>query len=331
MLWVAKYCDGSDVKQYHLFRKHLLVLILVIAALLLDCTISAQTLKYIALTDQKANDPRILLMDYSQKDWSASNPEAVVWSWRPSESGIDPTGWGLPTEAKLRYNSVWGGQWIAVSDSYGFMAVVSYPGKIKKWAVNAGKSPNVHGIEILPNGNVAAAASTGGWVRVYTASQGPSSSDYVQYDLPDAHNVLWDPQRQVLWALGGNKLVQLHVGGTAANPTLTAVATKILSVNSGHDVEPKYGDPTKLWITAGDSTLIYDKTTDKEILYQRVSGYKSINNQPTTGQIVETRPHASCKENGWCTDTIEFFSPNDIRIRPGAMVYRARIWNPDYQ
>lgn len=302
-----------------------------VVVVFLALPLSGQTSRYIALTDQKAGDPRILVMDYGQEDWSSRNPKAVVWSWRPADSGIDPTGWRLPTEAKLRNSALWGGQWMAVCDSAGFMAVVSYPGKKVKWSLNAGSSSNVHGIELLPNGNVAAAASTGGWVRIYTASQGASSADYVQYNLPDAHNVLWDPQMQVLWALGGAKLVQLRVGGTPSKPTLTAIETNTLSERSGHDVAPRYGDPTKLMITAGGSTWFYDKVTKKEILYQHVPGYKSINNQPLTGQIIETRPHASCKEDSWCTDMIEFFSPDDIRIRSGAAIYRARIWDADYQ
>lgn len=310
--------------------KRLPILLLTVATILQPMVLSGQTSNYIALTDQKPGDPRILLMDYGQKDWSSNNPRAVVWSWRPSDSGIESAGWKLPTEAKLRNSSVWGGQWMATCDSYGFMAVISYPGKIRKWSLDAGRKENVHGIELLPNGNVAAAASTAGWVRIYTASQGPFSSDYVQYNLPDAHDVLWDPKRQVLWALGKNKLVQLRIEGTAAKPIISEVSTKILSVDSGHDVEPKYGDPNKLWITAGRSTLIYDKTTGMDLPYQNISSYKSINNQ-SDGQIVETRPHATCKYDSWCTDVIEFFSPDDIRVRPDAAIYRARVWNPNYQ
>jgi len=323
--------NSSRGAQDTRYGKYYATLLFSVAAIFLTSPLSGQTSKYIALTDQKAGDPRILVMDYGQKDWSADNPKAVIWSWRPADSGIPQAGWRLPTEAKLRNNVLWGGQWVAVCDSAGFMAVVSYPGKEVKWSLNAGSSSNVHGIELLPNGNVAAAASTGGWVRIYTSSQGPSSANYVQYNLPDAHNVLWDPQMQVLWALGGSKLVQLKIGGTVSEPTLTAVETETLSAGSGHDVAPKYGDPTKLMITSGDSTWFYDKVTKKETLHQRISGYKSINNQTSTGQMIETRPHASCKEDSWCTDVIEFFSPDDTRTRSGAAVYRARIWNADYQ
>lgn len=293
---------------------------------------SIQSNQYpIALTDQKAGDARILLLNYAESDWSERNPAAVLWSWKPSDSGLSPADWGLPTEARLRRSAAWGGEWMAVCDSYGLMAVVSYPDKVPEWSISAGRLANVHSIELLPNGNVAAAASTGGWVRVYTASQGPSSSAFAQYNLPDAHSVLWDPRLNVLWALGRNKLVQLKIGGSDAAPTLILAATTTLSADGGHDVEPKYGDPTKLWITAGASTWIYDKATGKETRYQQTVGYKSINNQSASGQIVETRPHASCTQNSWCTDILEFYSPTDLRTRPHAAIYRARIWDPDYQ
>ncbi|WP_213807788.1 DUF6528 family protein [Granulicella sp. dw_53] len=286
---------------------------------------------YIAIADQASGDPRIRVMDYTQTNWGSDNRSAVIWSWEPSDSGIGLDGWGLPNDARLRNNRVWGGQCVAILDGHGRLAVVSYPAKVKKWSINVGPKDNVHGIELLPDGNVAVAASTGGWVRLYAASQGESSSTYVTYNLPDAHNVLWDPRRQVLWALGQNKLVQLRVRGTSAAPTLTLVATTILPKGGGHDLEPKYGDTNILWITTASSTWTYNKTTDTATLYQNIRGIKSINNQSSTGQVIETSPHTSCKQNSWCTDIIDFFSPPDIRTRPGAAIYRARVWNPDYQ
>lgn len=299
------------------------------AGLLLSAQGSVFAEDYIAVAEQASN--KILVMDYAQESWDSGNAAAVVWSWQPSDSGISSNGWKLPNDARLRKSAVWGGEWVAIVAGYGRLAVVSYPGKEEKWSIDVGPKPNVHGIELLPDGNVAVAASTGGWVRVYTASQGASSATYANYDLPDAHNVLWDPTRKVLWALGKDKLVQLRISGTSDAPTLTPVAVKVLSVGGGHDLEPKYGDPNTLWLTMGASTWTYNKTTGRETLYQEVAGYKSINNQSTTGQIIETRPNASCTQSSWCTDVVEFFSPSDTRIRHGAAIYRARIWRPDYQ
>jgi hypothetical protein len=286
----------------------------------------------IALTDQAKADPKILVMDPAQQDWSAANPKAVLWSWRPAESGIDPTSFGLPTEVKLRPVPAWGkGQWMAVSDSRGFMGVVSYPGKEKRWFVDAGKPSNVHGIEILPNGNVAAAASTGGWVRVYTASQSATSSTYAQFGMPDAHNVLWDPQRQVLWAVGGKQLVQLKVEGEDAAPTLRLVTTTPLPTNGGHDLSPVYGDTDTLYVSTVKQVYLFHKSSNTFTLLQDMPNIKSINRQPATGQIIETSPHASCGEDNWCTNVFDLLSPAGERKRPTAAVYRARLFRADYQ
>jgi hypothetical protein len=286
----------------------------------------------VALTDQTKVDPKILVMDPAQQDWSAANPKAVVWSWRPTESDIDPMGFGLPTEIKLRTVPAWGkGQWMAISDSYGFMGVVSYPGKKKKWSLNAGKLSNVHGIEILPGGNVAAAASNGGWVRVYTASQGATSSTYTQFDIPDAHNVLWDPQRQVLWAVGGKQLVQLKVEGTDATPSLRLIATTPLPTNGGHDLSPFYGDLDTLYVTTAKQVYLFHKSSDTFTLLQDTPNIKSINRQPATEQVIETSPHASCDEDSWCTNIVDLICPAGIRNRPNAAVYRARLFLADYQ
>lgn len=291
----------------------------------------ALAVDYIAIADQTVGNPRILLMDYSQKDWSTGNSAAVVWSWKPSDSGMGPEGWDLPNDARVRNNSLCNGQCMVTASGYGLIAVVSYPAKERKWSIHVGKQSNVHGIELLPDGNVAVAASTGGWVRVYAASQGPDSSTYASYDLPDAHNVLWDPARKVLWAIGKNQLVQLKVAGTAASPTLTLVSSTTLPDGSGHDLSPKYGDPNTLFITTGSKTWTFNKTANQAILFQNSASYKSINNQSAGGQIVETKPHSSCSQNSWCTDTVEFYSPNDTRIRKTAVIYRARVWNPEYQ
>src|SRR5690606_38391276 len=127
--------------------------------------------------------------------------------------------WGLPTEAKVRSHDKWGGQWMVVTDSKGLAAIVPYPaGDRKQWGLNVGGNP--HSAELLPGGNVAVAASTGGWVRVYTSSQGPESNHFAEYGLPSAHAALWDPDLNVLWSAGKEYLVALTVGGTDAEPTL---------------------------------------------------------------------------------------------------------------
>ncbi|WTF12029.1 hypothetical protein OG846_00095 [Streptomyces sp. NBC_01601] len=83
------------------------------------------------------------------------------------------------SEAKARTSG--GSTLVLVTASYGFAAVVEYPTGKRRWAgLVAGSGPgddlNPHGIELLPDGNVAVACSRGNTVRVYAASQGPTAT-----------------------------------------------------------------------------------------------------------------------------------------------------------
>ncbi|WP_235096979.1 DUF6528 family protein [Amycolatopsis decaplanina] len=101
----------------------------------------------------------------------------MSWAWAPSAAnGLADladlaAAWSNPSDAKLAERG--GEKYLLTSASGGFAAVVPYPaGDRAYWAANVGGRANPHSIELLPDGNVAVAASTGGWVRIYTASQG---------------------------------------------------------------------------------------------------------------------------------------------------------------
>jgi hypothetical protein len=125
-------------------------------------------------SDQATN--KILVFDPASPDWNGSC--AIAWSWSPSASNgfsAATPGWGHPTDMRIRNNCVFGGQFMTVTASDGLAAIIPYPaGNSRQWSLNVGGNPQA--AELLPNGNIAVAASAGGWVRVYTSSQGPSTS-----------------------------------------------------------------------------------------------------------------------------------------------------------
>ncbi|CAG7600355.1 hypothetical protein PAESOLCIP111_00388 [Paenibacillus solanacearum] len=296
---------------------------------------------YVGTTDQSSGG-KIIVFDPGVADWNTS--AAVKWTWAPSASNgfASPTpGWGRPSGVKIRDNCVFGGQWMTVTDSYGLAAIIPYPaGNDKKWSINLTGTPNLHDAELLPNGNIAIAASTGGWVRIYTSSQGPTSSTYVQYNLPEAHNVLWDPLNNTLWALG-TTLDALTIGGTPSAPTITKQFSVALPTAHGHDLQPVYGNTDRLWVSTGSKVYQFIKSTKSfSAAYPSTtigrSGVKSVGDQPS-GQVVETvpdtikSPPGGCTQSTWCTDSVDFFSPDMTRTRTGAAFYKARLWNPNYQ
>ncbi|UUZ95167.1 DUF6528 family protein [Paenibacillus sp. P25] len=293
--------------------------------------------RWIVTTNQATQ--RIEVYDPAVSDWNTGG--ALKWSWYPSASNgfTNPTvGWGSPSDARLRDSSFFGGQRLVVTDSRGVAAIIPYPaGNTKSWALNVGGNP--HSGELLPSGNIAIAASDGGWVRIYTSSQGVHSAVYTQYDLPGAHSVLWDPANSILWAAGNQDLVALQVGGTAASPTIKELYKVAPPTLYAHDVQPYYYDTDKLWVSTNSAVYLYTKSTKSfEAATSGVnrSFVKAVSNQPS-GQVVETKPDSkkspagACVLNGWCTDTVDFYGPNTTRTVTGAAFYKARVWDPDYQ
>ncbi|CAG7644563.1 DUF6528 family protein [Paenibacillus allorhizosphaerae] len=290
---------------------------------------------WIAVTDQASR--RILVFDSERKDWNSA--EALKWSWSPSAlNGFSdgPKGWGLPSDVKLRRNTAHGGESMIVCDSYGLAAIVPYPaGNARQWSQTI--PGNLHAVELLPDGNIAIAASTGGWVRLYASSQGPDAEKHSHYDLPGAHGVLWDPQENLLWTIGDDWLVPLNVCGTASDPELAEDSDRKIRLPSrwGHDLYPVYGDADKLWVTTNSAVYQYSKSANTfltnyagadEINRMHVKG---IGNQ-LSGQVVQTAP----REGGlyaWTTDTVRSFSPNETFSVTNGAFYKARIWCAEYQ
>jgi hypothetical protein len=277
-------------------------------------------------------------MDARRRDW-AVDPRAVKWSWAPTAAGgygDIAAGWGAVSEVRTR--TAGAKVYVLTGDSWGFIGVIEYPSGKRRWAVNAGRPSNVHAAELLPDGNVAAAASTGGWIRVYAASQGPAATAHVQFPLKGGHGVLWDPRREVLWAIGTDELVTLRVGGTPASPTLTEADRLALPSQGGHDLAPVYRDHDRLWITTNHGVYQFDKssrtfTTYRDSARVNLPLVKAVGDNPQTGQVLLTRPKAGCATT-WCTDTVEFFGPGRLtatRTLPNAQFYKARWFVPAYQ
>lgn len=301
----------------------------------------------IVATNESAK--RLEVYDAAVTDWNATN--AITWSWRPLVSlGFTTTEvntFGGGTDAKLR--NVGNDAFLAVTDNR-MAIIISYPAGEKKWAQII--DGNLHSAELLPNGNLAVAASDANWIRVYATSQGPAATRFASYSLMAAHAVLWDPALNLLWVTGQipggpHVLTALTVSGTAAEPVIAEDLSRRSELPSlwGHDVSPYYGDANKLWVSTNGGAYVYDK------LAKRFSGapgganrifVKAVSNLPS-GLIIETQPDAnktprpavSCSLNDWSTSTVDFYAPKgslqETRITAGACFYKARAFSNKYQ
>ncbi|WP_158889977.1 DUF6528 family protein [Amycolatopsis anabasis] len=282
----------------------------------------------IAITEQASR--RILVLPATRAAWTGAKPS---WAWAPSATnglGDLARAWTNPDEAKLATRD--GRKYLLTTASGGFAAVVPYPeGNTAYWAADVEARNNPHSIELLPDGNVAVAASTGGWVRIYTASQGARSTTFAEFPLTGAHGVVWDAERNVLWVLGTHELVALKVTGTAAAPKLTAVRTFALPTEGGHDLQPVPGRADLLWLTTETRVYQFGKDSGQFSRRYRGSGeidrpdVKSVTTSPATGRVLtaSVQPGHVCT---WCTDTVDLALPHGKLTLRGAWIYKARWW-----
>lgn len=303
----------------------------------------------VVTTNQASN--RIEIYNPSIKDWNSSG--ALEWSWYPNNTNgfSEPiNGWRLPTDAKLRNNQLFGGK-VMIVTAYGFCAIITYPAGEKIWSQEI--TGNLHSAELLPDGNVAIAASDGNWIRVYASSQGDQNSNYTQYNLNSAHGVQWDSEKEVLWVLGQDPVSSAHiltalkVQGTADQPDIKEITSSrsILPTSWGHDLSPYYGDTRKLWISTNSGVYIYnkeDKTFSSASASSNRKFVKTVSNFPS-GIIVETQPDSNKNPkplitttlNDWGTSTVDFYSDKGIPAISfsvnGACFYKARVLSFSYQ
>ncbi|MER6996877.1 DUF6528 family protein [Streptomyces sp. NPDC000410] len=292
----------------------------------------------VLLTDQASK--RILLLDGARVGWDpATDPSAVKWAFSPlgdaRYADLRPAvSWVHPDEAKVRTHR--GRTYVLTTASYGFAAVVEYPSGRRYWGGTLSPGTirhNPHSIELLPDGNVAVAGSTGDVVRLYAASQGPGEVPFASYTLDDAHGLQWDPERRVLWALGGDRLVALRAGGTAARPTLGVAYEIPLPTPHGHDLFQVAGRPDRLWVTTGTEVLQYSKS--RKAFVRDFAGaadisranVKAVGNDPVTGRVASTVPESGLEETWWTRNVTVHRPGGTYRLVNGG-IYKARWWLP---
>ncbi|MCP2337135.1 DUF6528 family protein [Actinomadura rupiterrae] len=193
--------------------------------------------------------------------------------WKPTSRWRPVSSWAGGVDVKLRPGGPYGGRVLAIADGgSGYVGIYSYPGRVRKWSAYVGKArtTNVHGVEFLPDGNVAianAAGPDGGRIKIL-ARKGAKVLAWRTF--PGAHEVLYDPSLHALWAIGNDRLTKFpyRAGrlGTAVNYKLPRSSAYPPSKNIpsyGHDVQPVYGHRDRLWILTSGGVTQFSKTATK--------------------------------------------------------------------
>ena len=309
---------------------------------LLDTLSGDASTELVAGVDQRDN--KVVVFRQDAEDWNSE--DAVIWEWQPTEAA-GFTGISYYTnasDAKLRYSDFYGGYVALTTSSGGFVGVIDYETGERIYSRDVSPENNSHAIELLPDGNVAVASSTGNTVTVYAASQGDGNGYYRQYTLQDAHGLLWDPDLEVLWALGGSQLKAFRLAGTQAEPELVLQEDMVfdLPTEGGHDLYPVYGTPDELWVTTVSN--VYHFHTDTQEFTTDYADYeafdsaeniKAVGNQPFSGTIVSITPNGTMAS--WNSNTIDLYHPlgsgyfHEQKVHSSDAYYKARVWYGRYQ
>lgn len=243
----------------------------------------------------------------------AGDSPRKVWSWRAE------TREELPAEFRKLFRTideckpVAGGRVLITASSDGVALIERPSGRVVFWASGA----NAHSAEMLPGGRIAVACSVRqkGGNRVVLFDAARPAEELASVPLYSGHGVVWDGERETLWALGGRLLLALSAD-------LKVKAEFELPDEGGHDLWPVPGTPA-LGVTTHDGVWVFDRATR---VFRRhpdlgsLAHVKSVAPHPVTGELAYIQ--ADLPE--WWSERIEFLHPRRTVRLNGERLYKAR-------
>ncbi len=243
-----------------------------------------------------------------------------MWSWLPV-GAARPSGWGRPTDVRLRRHTGWG-EVMVVPDSFGAVVLVGADGGVR-WSVDVGPMANPHAAELVHGDQLVVAASTAGEVLTFDTRNGAA---WVTLALEGAHGLAWDQGREVLWALGTHELLELrHAPGTPREWQRSA--TVPLPEPGGHDVAPT-ADGGGLWVTTESHVHRFDGVARQWVADELLTRLdrprvKSIDEDPVSRMVTLTVPDPD-RVPDWLASQVTLL---DRSALPSAThIYKARHW-----
>ena len=246
-----------------------------------------------------------------------------LWIWNADESDVITSGrkkwFRLPDEAKPVDDC---GS-LLITASGGGVALVRISDKKVMFYAHPGGNP--HSAEMLPDGNIVVASSTGGKLSVYSPD---TANEYVasklsETELADAHGCVWDKKRNCLWAAGGSSLVCYDY----QDGFLTARSRYSVPTSYAHDLAPVYGKD-RMILSTGSSLYYFDpesKTFSPVEGAASVKDVKSVSTGPESFVTLCTVP----EESWYTSQVLGLFTGMRAFYLAGAQIYKAR-WRLNY-
>ena len=252
---------------------------------------------------------RIVVADLDREDPFAK--ENLIWEFIPTEE----LGWEDVTQERLsmsisgvkyRWSEHFNTNVVLFCTSRGAAGVIEYPSGKCLWKTTVtGISP--HSIEMMPNGDIAVTTSGGGdWdaglIHYYQLGADGNYTQTCEVPLNGGHGLLWDPDNEVLWALGFPTLeafaVQVGSDGKAALHKVEGWGCDVPD-GTGHDLMSDYSNPDILWFTDNVSILQYSKS--QGVMLKEFDNSKKLKTMPGVKGVA-----------GFSDGTVAFVSYGDI-------------------
>jgi hypothetical protein len=264
--------------------------------------------KCIILSEQLQT--RVAIADVASKQ--------IIWEWSPSAPDVktEALKWfSNISDAKLVYN----GKYILATASGGAVALIRIADKKTIFYAYAGG--NVHSAELLPDGNIVSASSTGNYLTVFKVDTLNYPDQVYTRVIPIdfGHNVVWDKQNQVLWSAAMNQLKSFKYNFDCNKPDLTLLETISIPGTEAHDLFPVYGE-NALWLTNTTNVYKFDVATKKLVQADVLqANIKSVSSGPEGFPTLLLRPKVS-----WWADEVIDSKGNSVFLQNGLKIYKAR-------
>jgi hypothetical protein len=271
----------------------------------------------------------VFILDMSQPQ---SGKPKKVWSWQANGHADLPwygqdVGFGATDECK----PVDGGRKILVTSSglgVGVALVDRASRKVLFWA----RAENAHSADLLPGDRVAVATS------IHEVTDPPLNPDRLTiYDgrapgrelchteLPAGHGVVWDEERQILWALSSRDIRAYRLAQwDSEEPSLEMLSGVYLPEGGAHDLYPVPGGLFAT-VTTHRHCWLFDRDNGSLHLHPQLwgtSNIKSVSVNAVTGQLA----YVQSEGEEWWAERVRFLQPDSVLHLPGERLYKAR-WN----
>jgi len=247
---------------------------------------------------------------------SLQKPTTPKWAW---VAGDSPS---IPAEFRAKFRSTdecksYSGGLLLITSSSGGVALID---RETKKCLFLAESRNAHSACLLPDRQIAVAASYGGdEIQFFDRKDQQRPAKPVQtIPFRGAHGTVFDADRNCLWTLGDSELAQLT---RRKNGHWSIKSALKLPTQGGHDLS-RVHDGRQLYVTSGTQVLVFDREQETFAVHPTIGDrlkVKSVDRHPETGRIVFHQG----TQNTWWSDTILFVGGNPVKL-PNARLYKVR-------